>query len=243
MTRNATLQDIKTWRAFILSSGEMTIQAKIIQLRGAKAYARATLRLVNVGADRGLGIGVFDSAGPTGDVRDLVNAFAAAAALAYGVAGPEFVRALISRAMESAAIQNAIDRFIQRNVEHDPSGQVARAAKRFGLIATAGELATEFGITGWLPGTAAAAAAAAFKKWVEVRGGAGKEPAEDRAAIRQVTSIIVNYGESRFDELDERGFKFEPDWNRDSEGSSPPPPRPASVRYGWRKYEAKNGSG
>jgi putative DNA primase/helicase len=239
MTRNATLQDIKTWRAFILSSGEMTVEAKITQLRGAKAYAGATLRLLNVGADRGLGFGVFDNAGPTGDVRDLVNAFAAAAALAYGVAGPEFVRALISRALESAAIQNAIDHFVQSNVEHDASGQVVRAAKRFGLIATAGELATEFGITGWLPGTAAAAAAAAFKKWVEVRGGDGKEPAEDRAAIRQVTELIVRYGESRFDELDERGFNVEPAWNGDSEGSSPPPPRPAVIRLGWRKYEGE----
>jgi len=236
MTRTATVQDIKTWRTFVLSSGEMTVEAKITQLRGAKAYTGATLRLLNVAADRGLGFGVFDSPGPTGDARDLVNAFSAAAASAYGVAGPEFVKGLISRAAEGEAIQNAIGHFVQSNVEHDSSGQVERAAKRFGLIATAGELATEFGITGWLPGTATAAAAAAFKKWVEVRGGDGKEPAEDRAAIRQVTELIVRYGESRFDELDERGFKLEPDWNGDSEGSSPPPPRPSLIRLGWRKY-------
>ena len=235
MNRNATVQDIKTWRAFIMSSGEMTVEAKITQLRGAKAYAGATLRLVNVGADRGLGFGVFDSAGPTGDVRDLVNAFGAAAGSAYGVAGPEFVRALISRAEESAAIQNAIDHFVHSNVEDDASGQVQRAAKRFGLIATAGELATEFGITGWQPGVATAAAAVAFTRWTEVRGGDGKEPAEDRAAIRQVTQLIVHYGESRFDKLDERGFEAEPDSIGDSEGSSPPPPRPSFIRFGWRK--------
>ena len=113
-----------------------------------------------------------------------------------------------SRARRRAKpIWNAIDHFVTDNVAPDASGQVERSAKRFGLIATAGELATEFGITGWLPGTASAAAASAFKKWVEVRGGDGKEPAEDRAAIRQVTELIVRYGESRFDELDERGFK------------------------------------
>ena len=76
MNRNATLQDIKTWRAFMLSSGEMTVETKITQMRGAKAYTGATLRLLNVAADRGLGFGAFDSAGSTGDVPRLVKAFA-----------------------------------------------------------------------------------------------------------------------------------------------------------------------
>jgi putative DNA primase/helicase len=219
MNRNATLQDIKTWRAFMASSGEMTVEVKIAQLRGAKAYTGATLRLLNVAGDRGLGFGVFDSAGSTGDIRNLLKDLNSAVTSSYGVAGPEFVSELISRAEGGEAIRNAIDHFVTNNVEANASGQVERAAKRFGLIATAGELATEFGITGWLPGTATTAATTAFKKWVEVRGGDGKEPAEDRAAIRQVTELIVRYGESRFDELDERGFKVV--FGRVDEGSSP----------------------
>jgi putative DNA primase/helicase len=55
MNLDATLQDIKTWRAFMLSSGEITVEAKITQLRGAKAYTGATLRLLNVAADQRLG--------------------------------------------------------------------------------------------------------------------------------------------------------------------------------------------
>jgi hypothetical protein len=50
----------------------------------------------------GLGFGVFDSAGPTGDVREFVNVFGLAAASAYGVADPEFVRThLASRGRRS----------------------------------------------------------------------------------------------------------------------------------------------
>jgi putative DNA primase/helicase len=237
MSRNATLQDIKTWRAFMLSSGEITVEAKITQLRGAKAYTGATLRLLNVAADQRLGFGVFDSAGSTGDIRDLLKDFNSAVTSAYGVAGPAFVSALVSRAEASEAIRNAIDHFVTHNVAPDASGQVERSAKRFGLIATAGELATEFEITGWLLGTATAAAARAFKKWVEARGGDGKEPAEDRAAIRQVTELIVRYGESRFDELDERGFKVV--FGRADEGSNPPP-RAALIRFGWRKGHGDN---
>ena len=215
------------------TSGEITVEVKITQLRGAKAYTGATLRLLNVAADQRLGFGVFDSAGPTGDIRDLLKDFNSAVTSAYGVAGPAFVSELVSRAEASEAIWNAIDHFVTHNVAPDASGQVERAAKRFGLIATAGELATEFGITGWCPGTASAAAASAFKKWVEVRGGDGKEPAEDRAAIRQVTELIVRYGESRFDELDKRGFTVTLGRNADGSG---PHPRPALVRLGWRKF-------
>ena len=233
MTRNATLQDIKTWRAFMLSSGEITVEVKITQLRGAKAYTGATLRLLNVAADQRLGFGVFDSAGSTGDIRDLLKDFNSAVTSAYGLAGPTFVSALVSRAEASEAVWNAIDHFVTHNVAPDASGQVERSAKRFGLIATAGELATEFGITGWFPGTASAAAASAFKKWLEVRGGDGKEPAEDRAAIRQVTELIVRYGESRFDELDARGIKVT--YGRNDEGSGPYA-RSALIRLGWRKF-------
>jgi putative DNA primase/helicase len=160
--------------------------------------------------------------------------FNSAVTSTYGVAGPAFVSALVSREDMSEAVQNAIDHFVTHNVAPNASGQVERSAKRFGLIATAGELATEFGITGWFPGTASAAAASAFKKWVEVRGGDGKEPAEDRVAIRQVTELLVRYGESRFDELDEHGFKVV--FGRADEGSPPPPPRTALIRFGWRKF-------
>jgi putative DNA primase/helicase len=47
MTRSATLQDIKTWRAFMLSSGEMTVEAKITQLRGAKSPSENILNRRN----------------------------------------------------------------------------------------------------------------------------------------------------------------------------------------------------
>jgi len=32
------LKDIRSWRAFIMSSGEMTVETKMTQMRGAKAY-------------------------------------------------------------------------------------------------------------------------------------------------------------------------------------------------------------
>jgi hypothetical protein len=79
---------------------------------------------LNVVADQRLGFGVFDSAGLTGDIRDLLKDFNSALTSAYGVAGPAFVSALVSRAEGGEDIRNAIDHFVTSNVEPDASGQV-----------------------------------------------------------------------------------------------------------------------
>jgi hypothetical protein len=138
MNRDATLKDIRSWRAFIMSSGEMTVETKMTQMRGAKAYTGATLRLLNVSADRGLNFGAFDNAGSTGEVRELVKAFAESVAECHGVAGPELVKQLLARGEVGEGVRNAIDDFVRQNVEVGSAGQIERAAKRFGLIAAAG---------------------------------------------------------------------------------------------------------
>jgi uncharacterized protein (DUF927 family) len=239
MTRNASLREIKNWRVMVLSSGELTVEVKMTQVRGAKAWTGATLRLLNVAADRGKGFGVFDSGGESGDSGELVIAIEEATAECYGHAGREFIKQLIERSIHGDAVKNSVGDFVRREAV-GKSSQVERAAKRFALIATAGELATEFGITGWSPGTATQAAAQALKTWEEMRGGDGKDDAEDRAVIRQVTKIIVLYGDSRFDELDERGFPVSPTEDGDLEDggrSRPTHARPVLTRLGWRKGE------
>jgi putative DNA primase/helicase len=49
-------------------------------------------------------------------------------------------------------------------------GQDKRAAARFALIGLAGELATDYGVTGWQVGAAVEAAAHGFKLWQSMRG-------------------------------------------------------------------------
>jgi hypothetical protein len=52
-------------------------------------------------------------------------------------------------------------------------GQVSRVARRFGLVAAAGELATGLGVLPWPEGEAERAAARCFGDWLRARGGAG----------------------------------------------------------------------
>lgn len=74
-----------------------------------------------------------------------------------------------------------------------------RAADRFALIGAAGELATEWNLTGWTEGEAMAAAERCFKEWIEQRGTAGASDSEQ--AVRQVRAFLEAHGASRFQML------------------------------------------
>jgi uncharacterized protein (DUF927 family) len=127
------------------------------------------------------------------------------------------VRRLIVDGVDGDAIRELINGFAKANVPPGSDGQIERVAGRFGIIAAAGEMAIEFGLTGWDKGAATAAAAWAFSQWIEAQGGGA---VEERQAIAQVRQIIEQYGDSRFQSL------------ADSDG------RPVNDRLGWRQNTA-----
>ena len=211
--RDGALRDPRAWRLMFLSSGEVSLEAKLIEERGRKPRAGQLVRMLDTPAKRAFG--VFDNAGPKGDAAALAKACSLAAVSAYGTAGPEFVRRLIAEGVQGDDVRTLVNDFIAANVPPGAEGQIDRAAQRFGLIAAAGELATEFGVTGWKPGEAREAATWAFAAWIEGRGGV--EPAEVRQAIEAVRHFIETHGEARFHNLD---------------GDEA---RPVSKRAGWRR--------
>lgn len=81
----------------------------------------------------------------------------------------------------------------------DGEGQAKRAAGRFALLALAGEVATEYGITGWPEGEAIKAAAVGFKAWQSTRGHGNDER---RQILEQVAGFIARHGDSRFSNAD-----------------------------------------
>ena len=95
-TRDGALREPKTWREFILSSGETPIETKLSEDRGRKARAGQLVRMLDIPADRGFGCGVFDNIGPDGDAGVLAKSLKQAASAAFGTAGPEFVRRVIA---------------------------------------------------------------------------------------------------------------------------------------------------
>ena len=64
----------------------------------------------------------------------------------------------------------------------------------FALIGMAGELATEYGVTGWQPGAAIQAAAEGFRLWQSARGQGNDER---RQIMERVSAFIERHGDGR----------------------------------------------
>ena len=78
-------------------------------------------------------------------------------------------------------------------------GQTERAINRFALAACAGELATEWGLTGWQPGEAITSARKCLDAWLAERGGV--ENQEGAKILKQVRAFFDTHGESRFTDI------------------------------------------
>lgn len=195
----------KRWATFFLSSGEISLAEHArSDGRGKRSPAGQEVRILDIEADAGKGLGLFDILHdlPSGDA--LARAITGAAATDYGHAGPEFVRRLIGALDDTAkSIRVGIDRFTSSNLPVDATGQVARAGRRFGLIAMAGEIAIHLGVLPWARGEAVEAARSVFAGWLLARGGSGA--AEDGTAIEQVAEFISTHGASRFQALNGEG--------------------------------------
>ena len=200
-SRDGSLREPKAWRVLFLSSGEVPVDAKLAETPGRRARAGQLVRLLDVPADRGAGFGVFDSGGPDDDAAALAKSIKLAATKAYGTAGPEFVRRLISNGVTSDEVRRLIDQFVAATIPGAADGQVERAAQRFGLIFAAGELATDFGIVPWLAGAARDAAAWGLSQWIKLRGGTAA--AEARLAIEAVRLFVEQHGDARFAAADD----------------------------------------
>ncbi len=111
-------------------------------------------------------------------------------------------------------------------------GQTGRVIGHFALIALAGEMATQYGITGWERGTALKAAVDLFVKWQESRH--RSEVRQIDVAVTRTRSFLIANGGISFEEIggapianrdgyrDAKWFYILGDaWNRIHAGQSP----------------------
>ena len=198
--RSGDYREPKSWRIFLISSGELPVERKLNEDKGRKAMAGQLVRLLDIPADAGQGFGAFSNGGENNDAAQIAKAFKTACTTHYGTAGPAFVRALIDEQVDGDAIRGLVNDFVAK-VAGTADGQVVRAAQRFGLISAAGMLAAELGICPWSPVAARHAAEFGFKSWLSNRGGV--EPAEVTQATATVRLCIEQFGASKFQRLDD----------------------------------------
>lgn len=211
-TRTGQARGVTRWRCSVLSSGERTIQTTM-EDAGQRAKAGQSVRLLNIPAARRYGAWDELHGMPTGAAFS--DALKRAAATHYGHAGRTFLERLTRDRRELTAMFEQCKARPEFATCGDDDGQDKRAAARFALYACAGELATEYGITGWAGGTAIKAASEGFRAWSAMR---GRGNDEQRQIVVQVSEFIDRHGDGRFssvDECNEQTVRDRAGWWRD----------------------------
>lgn len=201
--RDGSPRAMATWRVLFLSAGEVGLSDVVVQ-GGGKVRAGQEVRVIDLPADAGAGMGLFEAlpAGLTpGAFADTLKA---EASKCYGHALPAFLHALVADPAKARDTLRALrDELTAELAPADADGQVRRVAHRFALIAAAGELATAYRLTGWQTGEAEQAARTCFNAWLAGRGTAGA--AEPAAMLSQVRAFLEAHGDSRFTRWDASG--------------------------------------
>jgi uncharacterized protein (DUF927 family) len=200
--RTGDARPVKRWRLLFLSSGEIGLEEHMAAA-GKRYRSGQAVRMIEIPADAGAGLGVFEQLHGYQDGAAFATALTDAAAECNGTPFVAFVEFVIA---ERTALPGKIGDFRSAFVTSalkgldNPVGQVRRVAARFGLVAVAGELATLAGVTGWPSGAANDAALSLFRAWLDDRGGAGS--GEEAELLAQVRLFFALHGESRFTRWD-----------------------------------------
>jgi putative DNA primase/helicase len=197
-TRDGSARRQAKWRAVFLSSGEIGLADKVAEDgRGKRIAAGQQVRIVDIAADAGAGMGMFENLHGFESADALARHLRSATHQHYGVAARHYLGAIVSiiddLRHQIAPIMKA---FSEQYVPKGADGQVERVAQRFALVAVGGELAQQHGIVPWPPGEAIRAAGRCFSDWLSARG--GHDAAEVRDGLEQVRSFLLANGMARF---------------------------------------------
>ena len=199
--RNGESKKAATWRTLFLSSGEISLSAKMDEDgRGRRPAAGQEVRILNLEADASKNLGIFEVLHDFASGDEFSTQLKSSAGKYYGTAAPAFIKNLIGdRAGTIDRVSVSRENWTARNVPSASDGQVLRAARRFSLVAAAGEEAIAQNILPWPAGQAHWAAEICFKGWMAERGGTGD--AESKSGLAQVRAFFEAHGASRFTEV------------------------------------------
>lgn len=185
---NGTSRSVAAWRLLFLSSGELSLSQHVTDA-GKKAHAGMEIRLCDIPADAGADMGLFENIHGYESASQFAETLKANAGKYYGTAFIDFIQHVMkNREAIPAMLKDCEKAFAESVLTDKASGQARRVAGRFALVAAAGELATQWGVTGWPPGESMTAAITCFKAWLSGYGGEGNK--EEREMLAQVRRFL-----------------------------------------------------
>lgn len=195
-TRTGGARTSNRWRVSLLSSGELTLPAKMAEA-GKRSKAGQEVRLIDLSAARSLGC--WDDLQGQADGATLSKIIKRASVTHYGHAGPLFILGLL----QGEGFEALPEALALLRAEYQPRNNLeGRAADRFALLALAGELAISYGLIPAPMDTARAAMLELFGNW---QGERSADTSEDAAIKALVLEFITRHGEAYFSELGQDG--------------------------------------
>ena len=165
LTKEIKAKPSYTWKVIFLSTGEKSLK-EIMQENGQKTKLGQEIRLIDIDIDQSE-YGLFDQIDFAEDGAKQSRLLVERSNQFYGVAGMAWLQYLTND--KSKVIQQArqlLEQYNRELVAEHKQGHIVRVANAFALIAVAGELATQAGITEWETGTAFNAVKEVFNAWV-----------------------------------------------------------------------------
>ena len=159
------------FRVVFLSSGEISLSQKLAEV-GKTAMGGQEARFVDIEADTGKH-GMFDNLHERPSGASFSNELKAYSKQYYGSVGAEFVRRLVrlSSSDREKMMKHLKQReeVLRRSVQITLDGPAERVCYNLAIVALAGDLATNFGLTGWSKAEALDACKLIFAEWTKNR--------------------------------------------------------------------------
>lgn len=166
-SRHGTVKPSSRWALFFLSAGEESLMSLMARV-GQKTNAGQEIRLADIEADAGLNKGIFEKIHNQLSPASMALSLKEYSSKYYGAVGIAWLQKVVANQPSIATdIAGAMQEFVNSVVLPDSTGQIIRVARRFALVAAAGELASQYGLTGWQEGESTYAAYKCYRAWLE----------------------------------------------------------------------------
>jgi putative DNA primase/helicase len=204
MNKDTSARRLGTWLLLFVSSGEKTLE-QVMAKAGDRLFGGQEVRFVNVHADAGSQMGVFEDLHGFTTASQLAKHLSSAGNQFYGTPNRGFLRSVCA---DIGRVRERIQ-LIQQHFRSNPrnaNGEIGRVSSRFALIAAAGMLACDFGITKWDRDEVLSSVELMLDDWIENRGTVSSF--DDSEGVKHVMSFIDQHGSSRFQPFSDPDFRI-----------------------------------
>ena len=165
-TKTGDARETKQWQICVLSNGEKSISTHAASDGEKNINAGQLLRLLNIPLFGQYG--AFNHLHDMDSGESLTHHLSSFSQKYFGIAGTTWIEALISSQENYPKMLNFMVDEMKNEVAKHPivlTRQDKRALRAFAIVALAGELATDYGVTGWKPRQAFLATVECFIQW------------------------------------------------------------------------------